>query len=141
MPLYVVRWPAFNVSLVRARNEEELLDILDEVADPGACRWAVYKGPVFIDLDLPVHPKRSEGASPALSDADVELEGIEDLETDGPLFKLSLADGDTAGEMKHAIGRWAFPELMRVIEASEELRPNPDLAPGWKPAPSRLRMW
>jgi len=124
MPLYVVRWPAFNVSLVRARNEEELLDILDEVADPGACRWAVYKGPVFIDLDLPVQPKQSEGETAALSDADIELEGVENLETDGSLFNLSVADGDTASEMKRAIGKWAFPHLMRAIESAEELRPK-----------------
>lgn len=124
MPLYVVRWPAFNVSLVRARNEEELLDILDEAADPGACRWAVYKGPVFIDLDLPVKPKWAEDAPSPLNEAEVELEGVEDLEADGDLFIISVADGDTASEMKSAIGRWAFPHLMRAIEEADELPPT-----------------
>lgn len=124
MPLYVVRWPAFNVSLVRARNEEELIDTLDEVCDPGACRWAVYKGPVFIDFDLPVKPKWDEDAPSPLNDAGVELEGVEDLETDGDIFNLSVPDGDAASEMKRAIGRWAFPHLMRTIEEAGEFRPK-----------------
>jgi hypothetical protein len=54
MPLYIVRWPGFRASLVKAQNEEELVDVLDEVADPAGCKWAVYRGPLWIDFDIPL---------------------------------------------------------------------------------------
>jgi hypothetical protein len=53
MPIYLVRWASFTASLVRARNEAELLDILDQEADPGGCTYEVYRGPLFIDFALP----------------------------------------------------------------------------------------
>src|SRR5438445_12608587 len=43
----------FRAALVRARDEDELLDTLDQVANPDGCEWAVYKGPLFIDFRLP----------------------------------------------------------------------------------------
>ena len=53
MPLYLVRWPTLAASLVRAPDEGELLDILDEAADPGGCTYEVYRGPVWIDFEVP----------------------------------------------------------------------------------------
>jgi hypothetical protein len=53
MPLYLVRWPSLAASLVRAENENELLAILDEAADPGGCTYEIYRGPVWIDFDVP----------------------------------------------------------------------------------------
>jgi hypothetical protein len=41
MPVYIVRWPREEVSLVRARYEQHLCRILDEIGDPGCACWAV----------------------------------------------------------------------------------------------------
>lgn len=41
MPLYLVRWPEMNASLVSARDEEDLLDTLDQVADSEGASWTV----------------------------------------------------------------------------------------------------
>jgi hypothetical protein len=49
MPIYLVRWPDLSASLVRAQHEDDLIDTLDQVANPDGCEWAVYKGPLFID--------------------------------------------------------------------------------------------
>ena len=53
MPIYLVRWPDLSASLVRARHEDDLIDILDQVANPDGCEWSVYQGPLFIDFQLP----------------------------------------------------------------------------------------
>ena len=123
MPIYIVRWPAFNASLVRARNVEHLVDILDEVADPGACRWAIYNGPLWIDLDLPVAVTRSDEAVAPRTYQDIEIEGVEDLEEDPLAYDVSIPDAETGYEMRDAVRKWAFPHLMRAIESHEERQP------------------
>ena len=50
MPIYVVRWLEPMVSLVSARDEEELKYRLDDAADPGGCTWQIYKGPDWRQL-------------------------------------------------------------------------------------------
>ena len=124
VPIYIVRWPAFNVSLVRARNEEHLVDILDEVADPGGCRWAVYNGPLWIDLDLPATVKRNDEAVAPRTFQDIEIEGIEQLEEDPLAYDVSVADAETGYEMRDAVTKWAFPHMMRTIESHEERQPS-----------------
>ena len=37
MPIYLVRWPDLSAALVKAGSEEELLDTLDQVANPKGC--------------------------------------------------------------------------------------------------------
>jgi hypothetical protein len=51
-----------SASLVSARDEEELLDTLDEVADSEGASWAVYRGPVWIDFDVPAKYRIAEKA-------------------------------------------------------------------------------
>lgn len=45
MPLYLERWPGLCASLVSARDEEDLLDTLDQVDDSEGATWSVYRGP------------------------------------------------------------------------------------------------
>ena len=54
MPIYIVRWPELCASLIKAKNEEDLIDKLDEVGDPGGCTWSEYQGPIWIEFDIPV---------------------------------------------------------------------------------------
>src|SRR5262249_4403983 len=53
MPLYLVRWPLMRASIIRARDEADLMDTIDEIATPGICTWKVYSGPLWIDFRLP----------------------------------------------------------------------------------------
>ena len=36
MPIYLVRWPDLSAALVKASSEDDLVEILDEVANPEA---------------------------------------------------------------------------------------------------------
>src|SRR2546428_5341402 len=54
MPLYLVRWANLSAALVNARDEDQLVDILDEVGDPSGAKWQVYRGPLHIELELPL---------------------------------------------------------------------------------------
>jgi len=50
--MYLVRWPDLSAALVSAANEDDLMDILDEVADPTGSMWTRYRGPVFLEFHL-----------------------------------------------------------------------------------------
>ena len=126
MPLYIVRWPSFNVSLVKARNEDELVDLLDEVADPAGCRWAVYRGPVWIDLDLPLDVQWDETKgerSPRTKD-DAKVTGVEKLHDDHVPYEVSIGECDTGVDMHEAVTRWAFPNIQRVFDEREDEVPE-----------------
>jgi hypothetical protein len=121
MPIYIVRWPSFSVSLVRAPNEDDLMDVLDEVADPGACRWAVYRGPLWIDLDLPVRIHETKGGKSPPSVADVQVEGAEELLGHEELpYRVSPGDCETGGEMVSAVTKWAFPNLGKLFDRMDD---------------------
>lgn len=112
MPIYLVRWPRCEASLVRAKNEQELQFILDEVGDPGCARWTVYNGPLYIDLDLPT--KRVEGK---------ELEWQVDADTflteEGVPYRISFGETESGAQLKEAVTRWAYPHVHAVVEAFE----------------------
>lgn len=44
VPLYLVRWPDLSGAFVNARNEDDLLDILDEISNPEAARGGSTAG-------------------------------------------------------------------------------------------------
>ena len=118
MPVYLVRWPEPVVSLVSAHDEEELKYRLDEAADPGGCTWQVYKGPLWVDFELPVkvdisaHKDKRRPLSP--EDVDVELDWQEHTPWD--LVPIEPQAVDTPGEMYDRIRRFAFPTLQRLME-------------------------
>jgi hypothetical protein len=94
--------------------------MLDEVADPGGCRWAVYKGPLWVDMDLPVRVDDSlEGALGKPADA-IRFRGVTKLLEDGGSvpYRVSLGGGDTHGEMLDSVTGWAFPALHRVMSTT-----------------------
>jgi len=119
MPIYLVRWPDLAASLVRASNEEELLDTLDQVANPEGCEWSVYDGPLFIDFRLPVEwhvqdPRPGEPVTPeqiVLDDVErmTKMHAVEAME-------VALAGGDDGSATGAEVIRHAFPELHAAIE-------------------------
>jgi hypothetical protein len=54
MPIYLVRWPDPSAALVKASSEDELVEILDEVANSDGGTWSVYRGRPFLEFSLPV---------------------------------------------------------------------------------------
>jgi len=124
MPLYIVRWPELSFSLVRAHDEIHLIDILDEVADPGSCRWAVYKGPLFLDFELPVsydliHENEQGGPMEKGPIKDIKLKRVPPMER-YPEFKLTGHGEETYYAMVRKIIKFAFPHLSEFLANSED---------------------
>lgn len=110
MKLYLVRWPDLSISLVHARDEDELVSTLDEVADPSGCKWKVYNGPLHLDFKLKIDfqdqsdykkvPFRPSAKITALDETfEIRQYGFEDN------------DSDTITDMWNAITKKAFPHL------------------------------
>lgn len=123
MPLYLVRWPALHASLVRARDEQELLEMLDEAADPGGCSYKVYKGPLWIDFGLPfeirdVTPDKKVPTEPA--DFTVDPAPEFDGELIPSILEPGLPGTDPAHEMCRNLLRFAFPALFKHMEEVED---------------------
>lgn len=133
MPIYLVRWASFTASLVRARNEAELLDILDQEADPGGCTYEVYRGPLFIDFALPFTARPRTPDAERL-EADGELTRDDYIVEPTAEFKgMDYSDlaqpgipcCDAGLDMLRAIVKGAFPALSNAMEA-EVNRPFSD---------------
>lgn len=121
MPIYVVRWPDFSVSVVRADDEEALEDMLDEVANPDSCRWEIYEGPLWFDLDLPVQIREPDEQRVSTPNAKVQFRGIKALlQSESLPYKVSVGGGDTGYEMLDTITAWAFPGLHKLFFESLE---------------------
>lgn len=112
MPLYIVRWPRAEVCLINAQNEAHLIDQLDEIADPGCARWAVYNGPLWIDLGVP-HVTAEDGERHVDIDAFLGDE-------DAIPYDVQLGGQDTRTEMLEAVSSWALPRLHAAVEARAE---------------------
>lgn len=123
MPLYLVRWPDLSAALVRASSEAALEDILDEVANPEGCTWSVYRGPLFLDLSLPVSTRvkdRPEQIGP-IAPEDVIVEDVGRLRH-GAWFDVTVPVSDTGSEMCEAIAKKVFPH---VFAAHDDLEREP----------------
>jgi hypothetical protein len=119
MPLYLVRWPGMSASLVSARNEEDLLDTLDQVDDSEGASWAVYRGPVWIDFDVPARYRIDEKVpDEPLRPDEIVVEDVEKVEMG--TFALSSPGCDHTSDMHERITRRAFPKLYRALYGREE---------------------
>lgn len=129
MPTYIVRWPNLSASLVRASNEDELLSILDEVANPSGCTWTIYRGPLFLDFELNVKV-RIEGADTRTSERpinpeDIHIEGAADI-ADFKTEEMRVSSiGETGVEMEQAIAEFAFPATANALWGDHDGR-DPD---------------
>jgi hypothetical protein len=123
MPLYLVRWPGPTATLIRARSETHLADIIDEVGSPGDCTWSLYRGPLMIDFEVPVQYE-IRGNTP-------ERPSPEDVEVEAPTAHVALrvsesTDSETAWRMKRKIVRQAFPKLTRALYEYEGEETDPE---------------
>ncbi len=119
MPLYLVRWPEMTASLVSARDEEDLLDTLDQVADSEGASWTVYRGPLWIDFDVPAKYRIDEKApDEPLRPDEIVVEDVEKVEMG--TFELSSPGCDHTSDMHERITKSAFPKLYRALYGREE---------------------
>lgn len=117
MPIYLVRWQNLSAAFVSARDEEDLLDRLDELADTEGATWSVYRGPLWIEFDVPIEfemKRRPEGQPPTLQD--ITITDISKFEPPG--LEVSVAGTDTGSEMLLEVYRRAFPHLHKLFEES-----------------------
>jgi hypothetical protein len=114
MPLYLVRWPEMTASLVSARDEDDLLDTLDQVADSEGASWTVYRGPVWIDFEVPAKYRIDEKApDEPLRPDEIVVEDVEKVEMG--TFELSSPGCDHTSDMHERITKRAFPTLYRAL--------------------------
>lgn len=119
MTIYLVRWPSLTASLVRAESDEDLLDILDQAANPDWCEWSVYDGPLAIDFRLPAEwsLRNERPGQPVAPDQIV----VEDL---GPLaqryvvaaMEVDLGVDEEGVRMAHRVLEKVFPEVHAAVE-------------------------
>lgn len=123
MPIYIVRWPELTASLVRAGNVEELLSILDQVANSEGCKWSVYRGPLFINFRLPVEwSVRDERPGQPVAPDQLTLGELGPMAHSDPTeaMELSLAEGDDGLDTGKEILRLAFPAIHTAMERLTE---------------------
>ena len=118
MPIYLVRWPDLSASLVRARHEADLIDILDQVGNPDGCEWSDYEGPLFIDFRLPAAWRvEEERPGEPVTPGQVVIGDVGRMATEPILETLELS---LAGNGGHDTGmeilRAAFPLISAAIE-------------------------
>ncbi len=110
MSLWIVRWPHLLASIVDARNEQELADILDQCGDPRYVRWEPFSGPLWVDFWV---PETDRGTFP---DEFLEV----------PNLKIDRGSSEDGIEMQNEVLRFAFPALWNLIEnqGDEPLKPT-----------------
>jgi hypothetical protein len=120
MPLYLVRWPDLSAALVKAGSEEELEDMLDEIANPEGCTWSVYRGPLFLEFSLraSIDVKERQPGEPPLEPQDIRVRDVSNL-LEGPAVEVSIPEGDTAYEMTEAVEKQAFPHVHKARHSGD----------------------
>lgn len=130
VPLFLVRWPGLVAALVSAANEDELLDILDETANPEGCTWSLYRGPLYVELALNVEHSiegRGKARDLPLEPSEVQVGDVTRVcERDVMRAVLDL-DSETSANMIDAITKQAFPSLYPVLRKVRETIPEDEV--------------
>ena len=115
MSLYLVRWPWLTASVVSARNEDDLRDILDEVADIEGVTWSVYRGPLWVDFHVPAKVRIEEKKKGVpLRPDEIVIDDLKALEAGK--FELDMPEySEHTAEMCELITKKAFPNLHKVL--------------------------
>jgi hypothetical protein len=130
MPLYIVRWPNLSAALVRAADEDDLLDKLDQLGNAEGCRIAKYRGPLFIEFELPVDyevnvPEQHRGP---VAPEHITVKAVEGVFDTAHGMTVSAGNCDTGSEMCEQVMRFSFPKVFQEWSKDEERRSAKQLA-------------
>jgi hypothetical protein len=121
VPVYLVRWQDLSAALVSAEDERELVATLDELADVEGVTWSVYRGPLWVELEVPVAltfaDRRGREGAP-LRSSEVRLGDTAELRPGA--LDASAAASETGRAMVEEVYRRAFPRLHRVLYGGGE---------------------
>jgi hypothetical protein len=114
-------------ALVSAADEDELLDILDETANPEGCTWSLYRGPLYVEFAVNVDYSVA-GADKVrelpLDPSELKVGDVSRVcERDVMRAEIDL-DSETAADMVDAIAKKAFPALYPVLRKARETMPE-----------------
>jgi len=129
MPLYLVRWAGLHASLVSARDERDLLDVLDQVDDPGGCTYHVYRGPVWVDFELPFEVRDITPEKTVATDVnDYTVEPTSDYHGTMSIedLRVELPDCDWSQAMQANVICAAFPHLHQWMEEHDDIEVDED---------------
>lgn len=123
MPLYLVRWPTFEVSLIRAKDKRDLLETIDEIADPSGCTWKVYNGPLHLDFNLGIKVEDKSDYKAVPFKPRVKINAASELH-EGYKYAFEENHSDTIGNMWDEITKTAFPHLWAHYEPCFTTKPE-----------------
>ena len=119
MPIYRVEWPTKpngdrEVSLVKARNTDELVDMIDQVGNPGAVKVSQFRDDFFLSFKIPNGYGYDDEGYPLDDELEIEPK-IEGCDANEDLM-LSLEDStkktiDLGSEIKRYILDITLPEI------------------------------
>jgi hypothetical protein len=131
--MYLVRWPGLVAALVTAADEDDLIDILDETANPEGCTWSVYRGPVYVEFSLNAEveirepePKAREPRERPLEPSEIRLGDVDRIR-EREVMTPYVPGAETADRMIDAITKRAFPALHRVLHPYRESLPEKEI--------------
>jgi hypothetical protein len=110
MPLYLVRWPTIKVSLIKATDEQDLLNTIDEIDDSSGCTWKIYKGPLHLDFDLGINFEDKSDYKSVPFKPSVKIEAS-DESREIYQYAFQKNDSDTITNMWDEVTQMAFPHL------------------------------
>ena len=121
MPIYLVRWPDLSAALVKASSEDELVEILDEVANSDGGTWSVYRGRPFLEFSLPVRfdVKERGGRAGPIPPEDIVVGDVSGLH-EGAWLNVEIGEADAGGDMSDAVEQKAFPHVYKVRHGRDE---------------------
>lgn len=123
MPLYLVRHPHLEISIIKAANVDELQLILDRIGNPEIFEWKEYRGPLWVTFAPPLtfKPRYREDRRP-MDETEFELEGVAALAKEGWRLKCWPSEE----EMEDAITAYGYPTVKRILDnqEAEELDPQ-----------------
>ncbi len=131
MPMYLVRWPGLVAALVTAADEDDLIDILDETANPEGCTWSLYRGPVYVEFSLNAkveiaEPDDRKPRERPLEPSEVRLDDISRIRA-REVMTAYVPEAETADRMVDAITKKAFPALHSVLHPYREALPDDEI--------------
>ncbi len=116
MRLFLVRWQNLSLSLVHAADDDALVKIIGDVADPSEVRWWRCRQPFVIDFVLAPRgaDARAPGEDPAADAEHVVNEGL----TAGAIDAWLRSDVPQNDELAEWAVQKALPHVFAVLDVA-----------------------